>query len=291
MISDVDESEGKGCARPADPSHDTETANQSADQEEHRSKREAMRENLHRDASVHGHVMQRADIFKFVGLIVFVALAAAACFAIWPVIHGIFEPGGVDELIADVRGAGPLGVLFLFAVQLLQVVVAFIPGEVVQLAAGMMYGPWLGAVIIFIGCVISSAVVFAIVHKLGAPFVQAMVPTNYLEKFRHFEDSGKLNITVFILFLIPGLPKDVFTYLVPLTNMRMRTFLALSNIGRIPGIIVSTYAADGLLDGRIVESIVIFAVAAVIAILGIVFRERIMGLFSRHRKHHDDRTS
>ena len=118
--------------------------------------------------------------------------------------------------------------------------------------------------------------------KLGAPFVQSMVPVQYLEKFRKFEKTGKLNIIVFILFLIPGLPKDVFTYLVPLTDMRMRTFLLLSNVGRIPGIVVSTYAADGLADGRLMESAIIFAVAAVIAVLGIVFRERIMKMLEKH---------
>ena len=111
----------------------------------------------------------------------------------------------------------------------------------------MLYGPWVGAAVILVGCMISSAFIFVLVHKLGAPFVQSMVPTNYLEKFRRFEKTGKLNIIVFVLFLIPGLPKDVFTYLVPLTDMNMRTFLLLSNVGRIPGIIVSTYAADGLM--------------------------------------------
>ena len=92
---------------------------------------------------------------------------------------------------------------------------------------------------------------------------------------------------MFVLFLIPGLPKDVFTYLVPLTDMNMRTFLLLSNIGRIPGIIVSTYAADGLMEGRFVESAIIFGVAAIIAILGVVFRERIMKVLERSHKKKD----
>ena len=152
----------------------------------------------------------------------------------------------------------------------------------VLIAAGLLYGPWIGALVILAGCVISSAFIFALVRKLGAPFVQSMVPVQYLEKFRKFEKTGKLNIIVFILFLIPGLPKDVFTYLVPLTDMRMRTFLLLSNVGRIPGIVVSTYAADGLADGRLMESAIIFAVAAVIAVLGIVFRERIMKMLEKH---------
>ena len=74
----------------------------------------------------------------------------------------------------------------------------------------------------------------------------------------------------------------MFTYLVPLTDMNMRTFLMLANVGRIPGILVSTYAADGLIEGRFMESAIIFGVAAVIALLGIVFRERIMKMLERH---------
>ena len=58
-----------------------------------------------------------------------------------------------------------------------------------------------------------------LVHKLGAPFVQAMVPEKYMGKFREWETSEKFNVIVFILFLIPGLPKDVFTYITPLTHM------------------------------------------------------------------------
>ena len=244
-------------------------------------RREALHEKAEQEVTVRGHAMEKGDIFKFAGLIAFFAIMVLICALLWPYFHDLFEPGGIDRIIADVRGAGPVGFLILLGLQFLQIVVAFIPGEVVQVAAGMLYGPWVGALVIFVGCVLSSAFIFALVHRLGAPFVQSMVPTQYLEKFRRFEASGKLNITVFILFLIPGLPKDVFTYLVPLTDMRMRTFLVLSNVGRIPGIVVSTYAADGLVDGRIWESVVIFAVAAVIAILGIVFRERIMRMLVR----------
>lgn len=234
------------------------------------------------EVEVRGRKMEKGDIFKFVGLIAFFAIMVLIVVLLWPYFHDLFEPGGLDRIINDVRNAGPVGFLILLGLQFLQIVVAFIPGEVVQIAAGLLYGPWLGAFVILLGCIISSAFIFALVHKLGAPFVQSMVPTQYLEKFRKFERTGKLNIIVFILFLIPGLPKDVFTYLVPLTDMRMRTFLLLSNVGRIPGIIVSTHAADGLAEGRFLESAIIFGVAAVIAVLGIVFRERIMKMLEKH---------
>lgn len=252
---------------------------------------EAVKEKAHEksqeEVEVRGRKLEKGDIFKFAGLIAFFLIMVLIYVLIWPYLHELFEPGGLDRVMADVRNAGPIGFLILLGLQFLQIVVAFIPGEVVQIAAGVLYGPWVGAAVILVGCMISSAFIFVLVHKLGAPFVQSMVPTNYLEKFRRFEKTGKLNIIVFVLFLIPGLPKDVFTYLVPLTDMNMRTFLLLSNVGRIPGIIVSTYAADGLMEGRFVESAIIFGVAAVIAILGVVFRERIMKVLERSHKKKD----
>ena len=251
-------------------------------------RREAAREKAQEITTVRGREMTRGDIFRFGGLVAFLALMVVIMVLLWPYIHEVFEPGGLSRVIDDVRNAGPLGFLILLAMQFMQIVVAFIPGEVVQMAAGMMYGPWLGAAVILLGCIISSAFVFAVVHRLGAPFVQDMVPTKYLDKFRAFEESGKLSIVVFILFLIPAMPKDTFTYLVPLTNMRMRDFLVLSNVGRIPGIVISTYAANGLVDGNITQSIIIFAVVAVIAIVAIVFRDKIMNLF-HHDKGENDR--
>lgn len=279
---------GKGAqvetpAQPERASEHRETVKERAHE-----RREAAREKAQEVTTVRGREMTRGDIFKFGGLIAFFALMVIVVILIWPYIHEAFEPGGLSRVIDDVRNAGPLGFLILLAMQFMQIVVAFIPGEVVQMAAGMMYGPWLGAVVILLGCIISSAFVFAVVHRLGAPFVRDMVPTKYLDKFNAFEESGKLSIVVFILFLIPAMPKDTFTYLVPLTNMRMRDFLVLSNVGRIPGIVISTYAANGLVDGNITQSIIIFAVVAVIAIVAIVFRDKIMNLF-HHDKGENDR--
>ena len=225
-----------------------------------------------------------ADIFKFVGLIAFFAIMVVVMILVWPMIAKIFEPGGVEVVIQDVRNAGWGGVFILLAIQFLQIVVAFIPGEVVQVAAGMMYGPWVGALLVLIGCIISSAFIFLLVRKLGAPFVNAMVPPKYMSKVEEFEESGRLNYIVFILFLIPGMPKDVFTYIVPLTHMKFGTFILLTNLGRIPGILVSTYAASELIEGNITQSIILFAVAALIAILGIVFYNQIMKHLTRRKE-------
>lgn len=227
--------------------------------------------------------LTKADLFKFGGLVAFFVLMAVVCVAIAPLIMELTEPGGVERVVQDVRNAGPAGVLILLGMQFLQVVVAFIPGEVVQVAAGMMYGPWGGAAVVLLGCVISSAFIFFVVHKLGAPFVRAMIPEKWMGKLEDFEETDKLDVMVFVLFLIPGLPKDVFTYLVPLTDMGMRNFLVLSTVGRIPGILMSTLAADGLMEGNIMRSVLLFLVAAGIAALAIVFHEKIMHAFAKKK--------
>ena len=218
----------------------------------------------------------KATIFKFAGLVAFLVLVAIIMVAAWPYIADVFTEGGVERLVTRVQNAGPMGVLMLEGMQLLQIIVAFIPGEVVQLAAGLMYGPLWRSILILIGCVISSSLIYLMVHRLGAPFVQGMVSTEHLASFRKFEKSGKLDIIVFVLFLIPGMPKDVFTYLVPLTDMELKRFVILSNVARIPGVLASTYTAHGLAEGDIVGPIVVVAIVAIIAAVGVIFRDRIM---------------
>lgn len=234
--------------------------------------------------TIFGHQIKHSDAVKVIGLVAFIVLSVGIVAALWPSLRLVFEPDGLDKLIESIQSKGAFGVLMLLGLQLLQIIVAFIPGEVVQVAAGMLYGPVWGTIITLIGCVFSSAIIYELVHRLGAPFVHSMVDEKYLVKFYEFERSGKLSLTVFILFLIPGMPKDVFTYLVPLTNMRMRTFLTLSTIGRVPGVIMSTYAAAGLADGDIKTSLIIFGIAAILVVLGIVFRNRLLGMATSKKK-------
>jgi uncharacterized membrane protein YdjX (TVP38/TMEM64 family) len=225
--------------------------------------------------------MNRAAALKFAGLVAFFAIMALAAVLAWPLFADAFSEGGVERLVNSAQHAGPAGVFMLLGVQLLQIIVAFIPGEVVQLAAGVMYGPWWGAALILVGCVIASTIVFQLVHRLGAPFVREMVPTKYLDKFRRFEESGRLDLIVFVLFLIPAMPKDVFTYLVPLTSMDYKRFIVLTTIGRIPGIVGSTYAASGYANGNIIGPTIVMAVLVILAIVAIVFRDKILNALGR----------
>lgn len=233
--------------------------------------------------SIGSHRLSVSDLIKFIGLFVVFGIVALVCIAIWPYVTEIFTEGGVERLLQSMRDAGFFGLVVLFGLQCLQIIVAFIPGEVTEVVAGMLYGPWLGTLIIMLGVITASAIVYWLVHFLGAPFVRSMVPTAYLTKLRQFELEGKLNVVVFVLFLIPGLPKDVFTYLIGLTDMKARTFVLLSSVGRVPGVFVTAFAASGLASGDILESVLIFIALAIVAIVGLVFRDRILDFFSRKK--------
>lgn len=225
---------------------------------------------------VFGVSVKRSDVIKLVGLVAFMAITAGIVAALWPSLSMFFEPGGPEKVVQSIQDMGMFGVVALLGLQFLQIIVAIIPGEVVEVAAGIIYGPLWGSLILWVGCIISSAVVFLLVHRLGAPFVRAMIPEKQMKRFAKFEAGGKLPIIVFVLFLLPAMPKDVFTYLVPLTNMKMRDFLILSNIGRLPALIVTTYAAAGIAGDDIFGGITVLVVALILCAICVVYRESIL---------------
>ena len=151
-----------------------------------------------------------------------------------------------------------------------------------MLAAGVLFS--LKKPLAFKGAMgfVSIALVIAQGIGLGTLFTQRTADGSTLGSEKPYTTmqgmmsvSDKSNVIVFILFLIPGLPKDVFTYITPLTHMSMKNFVLISNFARIPGIVLSTYAAAGLVSGNIVESVIIFAVTAAVAIVALVVYGRV----------------
>ena len=239
---------------------------------------------LHQTKTVNGKSVEVADIVKLTGLVAFLVVLIASCTVAWPVISDAFADGGVDGVISRVQDAGAFGVVILLLMQVLQVIVAFIPGEVTQVAAGLLYGPVGGTVLVLAGAAVASVLVMLLVRKLGAPFLRAMISDEHMDRFRRFELSGKLNAIVFILFLIPGLPKDLFTYLVGITDMPIKTFVLLTTVARIPGVFSSAYAASSIADGDVMKGVVVFGVTAAVAVIGLLAKNRIMHVLSRRKK-------
>ena len=220
--------------------------------------------------------VSKADITKFVGLLVFLAILVFIGIALLPYFNNVTSAEGRIALKEMIRAAGIVGVGICLGLQFIQIVIAFIPGEVVQLVIGGIYGPLVGTLIVVLGALIASTFIFFVVRKLGTPFVQGMIGTKHNKVLDFLRGGQQLNALVFILFLIPGLPKDVFTYLFPLTPIRPANFLILSNLARIPSVAASAYIGNAALQGDYLQAIIVGVIAGGLGLAGIIFNKRII---------------
>lgn len=136
---------------------------------------------------------------------------------------------------------GKYSVFAFIMLQIIQVVAFFIPGEIIQIAGGYIYGTLFGSLISFAGITIGSALVYILSHNFGKPLVDKIVPAKTNNFFKEISGSKKINIIVFIIYLIPGMPKDVMAYICGISDINLKFFLVCSSAGRLPGIIISAY--------------------------------------------------
>jgi len=198
----------------------------------------------------------------------------------WPLIKNLQSPEYREKFSAWVTGLGIWGVLVLLGIQILQIVVSVIPGGPTQLIAGAAYGPWGGLLILEAGCAIATMLVFFLVRRFGLPLVKRFFGADAINTWGFLKDEKKTAMVTFILFLIPGVPKDTLTYLVPLSRLSLVQFTLISVFARFPAMFMSVVMGDAAMQGKWVMFIVLIAITAVVGILGIQFRDRIIQRFS-----------
>lgn len=168
------------------------------------------------------------------------------------------------------------GYLVMLSIQIIQIIIAFIPGEPVELLAGFLYGPWGGLLLCLTGCIFASTMVFAFIRKFGSRIIEKIFSKEKMQDFNFLQNSKKIEVVTFVLFLIPGTPKDLLTYVAGASPIRFVDFLILSTLARIPSIISSTFMGATMGEGDWGTSIVIFIATAAIGLLGIFFKDRIL---------------
>ena len=181
-----------------------------------------------------------------------------------------------EELRSFLDSFGWKGYLILIGLQCLQVVIALIPGEVIELGAGYAYGAVEGTLLCLLGIAISSALIFLLVKKVGITLVEIFVSRDKIQKLRFINNEQKLKRIVFLLFFIPGTPKDVLTYFVGLTDMRLSEFLLISLIARIPSVLSSTISGQMLGNKQFHTAGVVYAITGAVSIIGYACYKRIL---------------
>ena len=192
--------------------------------------------------------------------------------------------GSTAELRTFLDSYGWKGYLILMGLQCLQVVVALIPGEVIELGAGYAYGAVRGTAICLIGVAISSALIFLLVKKIGIAVVETFMPREKIHQLRFINNEKKLKRVVFLLFFIPGTPKDILTYFVGLTKMTLSEFLSITLFARIPSVLSSTISGQMLGDENFMTAGIVYAVTGALSIGGYILYNRLV----QNRQHHND---
>ena len=175
-----------------------------------------------------------------------------------------------DDFRDYIQSFGPLGWLVLLGLQFLQVFIALIPGELLATAAGYAFGPWVGTAICYVGVGLASSLIFALTRRYGVKLVEIFVARERINELRFLNTERKRNNLIFLLYFIPGTPKDLLTYFVGLTDIKLSQFLILSMIARIPSVISSTFGGHLLGEERYTGAIILYGVTGVVSAIGLL---------------------
>ena len=205
-------------------------------------------------------------------IVLFVLLSAAICWFIGkPMIKFVSEPEAFRQWI-DQRGIW--GQAAFLGMMILQVFVAVIPGEPLEICAGYAF-MWEGTLLCLIGTVVGSTLVFLFVRKFGVKAVELFFRKEKIQSLKFLQKSAKRDFLVFFIYFIPGTPKDLLCYVVGLTDMKLSTMLLITTIARIPSVITSTIGGNALGVQDYLFAILAFAGTLIISGMGILIYRRI----------------
>lgn len=204
---------------------------------------------------------------RVVAALVAVAAVLALCCVRWmPEVYAwASDPAAVRAFVAD---HALLSRLAVGGVNALQIALAFLPGEPVELAAGYAFGFVEGTLVCMAASAVASSAIYWAVRRWGWSLVGLFFDRSHLDRFSWLHNTRRLELVMLVVFLIPGTPKDFLTYFAGLTSMRFSAVLAITTLGRIPSIVTSTVAASAFGSGDYGVAVASVVVAVALAAAG-----------------------
>ena len=169
-----------------------------------------------------------------------------------------------------IQSFGATGWLVFLGLQFLQVFIALIPGELLETAAGFAFGPWFGTLLCYLGVGLASALVFALTRRFGVKLVEVFITREKINELRFLNTEKKRNGLIFLVYFIPGTPKDLLTYFAGLTDIKFSTFLVISMVARTPSVLSSTFGGHLLGGGNYTGAIWLYSITGAISIIGLM---------------------
>lgn len=214
----------------------------------------------------------KKKIYLFAIIVALIFIAAVGYLVGKPMVEFVREP---ERFRAWVDSSGFVSRVIFVGMVVFQLIIALIPGEPLEMGAGYAFGAVEGTILCIIGCVIGSALVFLFVRRFGVKLVEVFFPREKIRSLRFLQDSRRLNLLTFIVFFIPGTPKDLLSYFIGLTDMKLGTWLCITAVARIPSIVTSTVTGDalGLKDYQF--ALIAFGVTLALSLVGILVYRRL----------------
>ncbi len=220
---------------------------------------------------------QKVKVFKLTMTILAIAIIVGIIIYMFPVMRELSTKEGQLAFKEKVSSSGILGLLMLFALQVAQIFLIIIPGEPIEILAGMCYGPIWGTIFIMVSAGIISTIIFSLVRKYGKRFVYNFCDKEKVAKIENsklFKNPNKIEMIMFILFLLPGTPKDLLAYIAGLLPINPVKFVLISVFARFPSVISSTLAGANLAVGDWKKSIVMYLSIVFVAIIVILIANK-----------------
>lgn len=215
--------------------------------------------------------MSKVKIFKLVMFIIAITICVGTTIYLFPVMKNLSTVEGQIAFKQKVESSGMLGLLSLFGLEVAQIFLFIIPGEPIEILAGMCYGGLWGTVFIMASAGIISTAIFFLVRKLGKNFVYEFSNEDKVKKIENsklFKNPKKIEMIMLILFLLPGTPKDLLVYIAGLLPIKPSRFILISTFARFPSVISSTIVGSKIMDGNV--KIIVMVYVATFILTGLI---------------------
>ncbi|MBR0427426.1 MAG: TVP38/TMEM64 family protein [Clostridia bacterium] len=212
----------------------------------------------------------KLKIFKITLFVIVVIIFTTITIYLFPVMKNLSTKQGQIEFKEKVTNSGIYGILLLFIIQVVQIFLFILPGEPIEILAGMCYGWFWGTIFIMISSAMIATLIFWLVRKIGRQFVYDFSDEEKIKKIENnkiFQNPKKIELIIFILFLVPGTPKDLLIYLSGLLPIKPRRFVAISTIARMPSIVTSTIAGANIAVGDWKKAIWLYGIIVAVVLL------------------------
>lgn len=227
--------------------------------------------------------INKIKIVKSLMIIITLAIMAILIKNIIPIFKYLKEPGGQEFFKNKIQNLGFKGFIFILWLEIIQIVFMFLPGEPVELLAGVCYGPVYGTIFLLVSIFITSGIIVFFVKKYGVEFLNEFILEEKIKKYKEnklFNDEKKIELIIILLYIIPGTPKDLFIYIGGLLPINPLKFLIITTILRFPSIISSTVAGKYMIEGNYKITVMAYSISIIFSLIIIL----IINIFDKNKK-------